>query len=1299
MRVPIATAAALVRLLAWDAAFLPVPVAWRRRGDSVELDLELGGDGLAAVARAPVSVREAVAVQLVAAAEFLFERGWYPARRLLRGARCEQRAGGVTVRLGALPHWRLDEESLARRLRTRPQAAERLVAVSLRPLLERLLPERAGALAAALAGPPSWQLGSALLEAVSGSARGRGARRFSAPAASALWARRLHVPRLGAWWLDEDELAARVAAVAGLAAALEERPLEVVTGELEEPEVARRLARAAAAGTDGLVLSTLPTPLALPLPLAGGEEPVWLLGRPGAALQAHLARAVELGTARPLLAREVLDVGAASGFIAEPADPAGTAARERLASAAARRALVWLRAAPAGLAADELAALDGPDGTVLDELARLRLAVLRRGAWRAVGEPQAGDGGARSALAERLPAASPRGLLARALAHGYAGPLATWCEERLDAGAAVEVAEITEGAAGVAGLATIAAEAALALGRPAVAREALDAAPVRDERWHALAAWWADQAGAPDELKTELDRLTGVGLPTRLAARVELLRAEAARRRGAADEEEQHLHRAVALDSAPASEAALALAARGGAAARRAWRRRLGGAWSGDLAARTLHLLGMLACERGAWTAAGTALRAALRHATGENPRLLGEIHNDLGPVAIMSERPAAADRHLLLAETLLERCGSRRAVTVARFNRGVLAIDRCDWQLGRDLVLASRALRGAARDAMFWVEELELTRAELARGPSSALGRRLAELRAAVAVYPDHTILQEALTALEAHRALADGDLDAARAAAARTDEGERMLVEAVARAAEGTLPPAALSLRWGVAVTARVLALLRRERDADAREQTASALARTPVEGAVALARLAVLLDWRGDRPEPGWEALVERAEEVLDAHRLDGWAAALRRATGASALPVVAALDGVVNAGTAAVEAERLGTLARALDVAGLVVVRDGVVIGRWGEPVSGDDLAEIAAGPVRVRVRGTLDRTGAAALLLVARFVGSLGGAEEHGVDDTDAALIGASAPLAELRRQIERWGKLPVKVLVQGEPGTGKELVASELHRASGRRGRFVVVNCAGLPATLLEGELFGVVRGAYTGADRDRAGLVEEAEGGTLFLDEIGELPLELQAKLLRLLQSGEVRRIGAVRSRAVDVRFIAATNRDLRAMVAEGRFRQDLHDRLAVAVITVPPLRERPDDVEPLARHFVARFAEQFRRPGVRLAAATAALLRRAPWPGNVRELETVIARAVAAAAPEELLGPDRFPDVAPAPHAAAVVASWPDAVAAFRRAYFEQLLHECGGNRTEAARRAGISRQTLLYHLRELGIGRRRS
>ena len=294
----------------------------------------------------------------------------------------------------------------------------------------------------------------------------------------------------------------------------------------------------------------------------------------------------------------------------------------------------------------------------------------------------------------------------------------------------------------------------------------------------------------------------------------------------------------------------------------------------------------------------------------------------------------------------------------------------------------------------------------------------------------------------------------------------------------------------------------------------------------------------------------------------------------------------------------------------------------------------------------------------------------------------------------VREEISRWAPLPVVVLVLGEPGTGKELCARELHRQSQRPGAFVPINCAGIPASLLEVELFGSVRGAYTGADRDRPGLVEEAEGGTLFLDEVGELPLELQGKLLRLLQEREARRLGATRTRTVDVRFVAATNRDLAGAVAAGTFRPDLFYRLSVGVIRMPPLRERPDDIEELARSFVQRCAATFGRLGVRLAPDSVGVLRAGAWPGNVRELESAIARAVAAARPGEVLGPDRFPELVPQSATSPARCSPTTRRSACSGASTSFCCRDLRRNRSQAARRAGISRQALLYHLRELAI-----
>ncbi|MCA9675826.1 MAG: sigma-54-dependent Fis family transcriptional regulator, partial [Myxococcales bacterium] len=228
------------------------------------------------------------------------------------------------------------------------------------------------------------------------------------------------------------------------------------------------------------------------------------------------------------------------------------------------------------------------------------------------------------------------------------------------------------------------------------------------------------------------------------------------------------------------------------------------------------------------------------------------------------------------------------------------------------------------------------------------------------------------------------------------------------------------------------------------------------------------------------------------------------------------------------------------------------------------------------------------------------------------------LIGESTAMLELRRTVDKVAGSGATVLVTGESGTGKELVARALHYAGDRAsGPFVPVNCGALVESLLESELFGHLRGAFTGADRDKRGLFVAAHGGTLFLDEIGELPLELQPKLLRALQEGEIKPVGGTEPIKVDVRVVAATNRDLREQIAAGRFREDLFYRLAVITIDVPPLRSRRDDVAALARFFADGAAHRARRGRVELSAAAIAWLEAQDWQGNVRELENCLERA----------------------------------------------------------------------------------
>ncbi len=313
------------------------------------------------------------------------------------------------------------------------------------------------------------------------------------------------------------------------------------------------------------------------------------------------------------------------------------------------------------------------------------------------------------------------------------------------------------------------------------------------------------------------------------------------------------------------------------------------------------------------------------------------------------------------------------------------------------------------------------------------------------------------------------------------------------------------------------------------------------------------------------------------------------------------------------------------------------------------------------------------------------------------------LLGDSPSMRQLRDEIRRIGPAPSSVLITGESGTGKELVARGLHRASQRSdGAMVCVNCAAFSENLLESELFGHERGAFTGAGERKRGLLEMAAGGTLFLDEIGEMSLALQPKLLRVLQERSFRRIGGSHEISCDVRIIAATNRDLVAMIASGQFREDLYYRLNVIPLKLPPLRERSEDIPLLAFHFLNFFSRKLGRSVQGFAADTLSLLQAYDWPGNIRELQNVIERGVIFCRGEQLLPDDLPASLSNLTHAVTdrPVAQpgfdkpLPEKLDDFEASLVRQAMVEARGIQASAAKLLGISRSNLQYKLRKFGL-----
>jgi formate hydrogenlyase transcriptional activator len=320
------------------------------------------------------------------------------------------------------------------------------------------------------------------------------------------------------------------------------------------------------------------------------------------------------------------------------------------------------------------------------------------------------------------------------------------------------------------------------------------------------------------------------------------------------------------------------------------------------------------------------------------------------------------------------------------------------------------------------------------------------------------------------------------------------------------------------------------------------------------------------------------------------------------------------------------------------------------------------------------------------------MGNLSRADTTCFQHGDTEIIGANRNLRDLLEKSRMAAPTGCTVLIQGETGVGKECFAAMIHESSPRRERpFVKVNCAAIPLGLLESELFGHERGAFTGAIAQRIGFFERADGGTLFLDEVGDVPAELQPKLLRVLQEHEFERLGSTRTIHANVRVIAATHRNLARMVEQASFRADLFYRLSVFPITVPPLRERREDIPHLVRHFTRKFAQQMNRQFEDISIAAMESLVRYTWPGNIRELQNFIERAV-------ILSPGPVLEAPLDELCFNEVSAEPVTLQDAERAHILQTLHKTNGQLARAAVLLGVPRSTLFYKIRRLGIDRPR-
>jgi len=657
-------------------------------------------------------------------------------------------------------------------------------------------------------------------------------------------------------------------------------------------------------------------------------------------------------------------------------------------------------------------------------------------------------------------------------------------------------------------------------------------------------------------------------------------------------------------------------------------------------------------------------------------PGIQAMVQLDLGVVALDQGRSREADNHQLRAFRLFQAAGFRHLTRLVLFNLAVADLDQLRIERAAD-----RLDRLETETVDSFVEG-ERARLALAVGDEEDFRRRLETLVSRHSVGDPR--FDAGISLLRGIADLLNGDTQRARRLlSAGGQEGESWitLVDVLEHGTSDFGEPD----DWGVSLAAELLMKSPRGSGRGSHEYT---MDRPELREALAIA-LAERVGGTKLDLKPGAR---RQAAAVLREGGLNGWAEAVA-GTSEKGAGVVAALARIVEiGGPAGLEPELGERLVRSLGLGGLEVRDPGdrSLIWRAGTGSAGTEVEY--GGALLIPLGGEIGDdstwrllTGILEFLLPSRVP-----TDDPEVGET--GFYGVSAGAQNFRQEMRQLGPTNLSVHLVGETGVGKEVAARGLHRLSGRSGRFVAVNVAAIPANLLEAELFGSIKGAFTGADRSRRGLAVAADGGTLFLDEVGDLDPPLQVKLLRFLESQEVRPVGSDQMINIDVRIISATHRDLERCVRDGSFRQDLYYRIAFPTLTIPPLRERRDDIPLLKKLFEDEAIARHGLQAARWSREAEAALVNYHWPGNVRELrqtvEVAMIRAASAPIAVEHLGIPLNEDLPSG--------TWEEALSNFRRRFLVSALRRNGGNRSATARELGISRQALLYHIRALGLAK---